>query len=74
MMVNLGAGAGLSDEEIRSIETPVLIGIGDLDQMVSIDESKRVADLLPNASLKIYEGFPHPIDRVDVVVLKAALL
>lgn len=70
MMVSLGNGAGLSDDEIRSIQIPVLIGIGDLDQMVSIDESKRVADLLPNASLKIYEGFPHPIDRVDVSVLK----
>ena len=73
MMFNLGAGASLSDDEIRSIQIPVLIGIGDLDQMVSIDESKRVADLLPNASLKIYEGFPHPIDRVDVVVLKEAI-
>lgn len=69
MMINLGAGAGLSDNEIRSIQNPVLVGIGDLDQMVSIDESKRVADLLPNASLKIYEGFPHPIDRVDVSIL-----
>jgi len=69
MMVNLGDGASLSDDEIRSTQVPVLIGIGDLDQMVSIDESKRVADLLPNASLKIYEGFPHPIDRVDISIL-----
>jgi len=73
MMLDLGNGAGLADDELRSIVIPVLIGIGDLDQMVSIEESKRVADLLPNASLKIYEGFPHPIDKVDLKVLSLTI-
>lgn len=73
MMVNLGNGAGLNDDEIRSIHSPVQIGIGDLDQMVSLEESHRIAELLPNASFKIYKGFPHPIDRVDIHVLTESI-
>lgn len=73
MMLNLGNGDGITDDEIRSIHSPVLIGIGDLDQMVSLEESQRIAELLPNASFKIYKGFPHPIDRVDIQVLTESI-
>jgi pimeloyl-ACP methyl ester carboxylesterase len=73
MMIELGNGAGLSDNEITSIHIPVLIGIGEQDQMVSIEESKRVADLLPQGKMMVFENFPHPIDKVDLQILRMVL-
>ena len=74
MMQDLGNGFGLSDDEIKSINIPVLIGIGEKDQMVSIEESKRVADLLPQGNIMVFENFQHPIDKVDLQVLRMVLL
>ena len=74
MMLDLGNGFGLSDDEIKSINIPVLIGIGEKDQMVSIEESKRVADLLPQGNIMVFENFQHPIDKVDLQVLRMVLL
>jgi pimeloyl-ACP methyl ester carboxylesterase len=74
MMLDLGNGSGLNDAEITSIQIPVLIGIGEKDQMVSIEESKRVADLLPNGKLMVFEDFQHPIDKVNLQVLRMILV
>jgi pimeloyl-ACP methyl ester carboxylesterase len=74
MMLDLGNGSGLTDIEIASIQIPVLIGIGEKDQMVSIEESKRVADLLPNGKMMVFENFQHPIEKVDLQVLRMILV
>lgn len=74
MMVDLGNGSGLTDVEIASIQIPVLIGIGEKEKMVSIEESKRVADLLPNGKMMVFENFQHPIEKVDLQVLRMILL
>jgi pimeloyl-ACP methyl ester carboxylesterase len=74
MMVDLGNGSGLTDVEIASIQIPVLIGIGEKDQMVSIEESKRVADLLPNGKMMVFENFQHPIEKVDLRGLRMILV
>lgn len=66
MMIDLGNGKGLKENELKSIQFPVMIGIGDQDNMVSIEETKHVSQQLPNASLKIFKDFPHPIDRMDI--------
>lgn len=74
MMIELGNGKGLTDEETSSVRIPVLIGIGEQDQMVSIEESKRVADILPNGKLMVFENFQHPIEKIDLQVLKGVLI
>lgn len=73
MMIDLGNGKGLTDEEISSVRVPVLIGIGEQDQMVSIEESKRVADMLPFGKLMVFENFLHPIEKVDNLVLRGVI-
>lgn len=73
MMIDLGNGKGLTDEEIKSVKIPVLIGIGEQDQMVSIEESRRVADILPNGKLMVFEDFQHPIEKIELQVLKGVL-
>ena len=73
MMYALGTGAKIKATTLSQIEQKVLIGIGDQDHMVSIAESKETADLLPNGSLKIIEGFQHPIDKIDVEKLSSII-
>jgi non-heme chloroperoxidase len=47
-------------EDLKAISVPVLVMQGDDDQIVPYkDASLKQAELLPNATLKIYEGFPH---------------
>lgn len=66
MMLALGAGEKLTMAELAQIKQQVLIGIGGADKMVSIEESQESSTVLPNGQLRIIEGFPHPIDRVNV--------
>lgn len=74
MMLGLGMGKRFSSDDLEKIDTEVLIGIGDKDRMVSIEESKESANILPNGQLKIIEGFPHPIEKVDTEVLKSIII
>jgi|SRR5690606_10810760 len=69
MMLDLGKGKGLSDNDFAKIRHKVTIGIGSLDKMVSIAESQAVADVLPNGALQILEGVGHPLEKIDVEVL-----
>lgn len=66
MMLALGKQPALSTNNFEALNHQVLIGIGDADQMVSIAESKTIADALPNGQLHIFEGFQHPIEKVDI--------
>ena len=65
MMINLGDGKRLKDEDFLGINHEVLIGIGDSDRMVTIEESNRIKQLLAQSQLIILEGFRHPIEKVD---------
>lgn len=71
MMVEMGEGKRTADEEFAKVQIPVQVGIGDKDNMVSIEETKHVADLLSNGILKIIEGVPHPIEMIKPEVLEA---
>ncbi|MDA9773676.1 alpha/beta hydrolase, partial [Saprospiraceae bacterium] len=65
MMLNMGNGERLEDVILESIPHEVLIGIGNKDRMVSIEESDRCAKLLPNGNLKVIDNFVHPLDKID---------
>lgn len=69
MMMGLAEGEKLTDADFKQINTPVQIGVGSLDKMVTIEESENAADLIPNATFKIIEGIPHPIDKIDTNAL-----
>ncbi len=74
LMLDLGSGGKLSNEDLSLITQNVLIGIGSKDDMVSIEESKSVATALPNGHLKIIENLVHPIDKIDFNVLSKIIL
>ena len=65
MMIDMAKGAKLFEDDFKKIKTPVVIGIGSLDNMVSLEESENISKLLPNATLVQLEGVRHPIDKVQ---------
>ncbi|MEO0627145.1 MAG: alpha/beta hydrolase [Bacteroidota bacterium] len=69
MMIDMGNGAKIQDDDFRKIDVGVVIGVGSLDNMVSYEESEYVTSLIPNAKLVELEGVKHPIDKVGVDVL-----
>ncbi|MDR7134347.1 non-heme chloroperoxidase [Lysobacter niastensis] len=62
-------------EDLKSIEVPTLVMHGDDDQIVPIADSAMLSSrLLRNATLKIYEGFPHGMCTTHAEVINRDLL
>lgn len=65
MMIGLGNGNALTENDLNQLENEIVISVGDADKMVSIDESSWAVEKLPNGKLLILEGVEHPIEKVD---------
>lgn len=62
-------------EDLKKIDVPLLVMHGDDDQIVPIADSALLsAKLAPNATLKVYEGFPHGMCTIDHDVINEDLL
>ncbi len=70
MMISLGNAPVLTDAKLQSIDLDVLCCLGAEDAMVSVAETQHVIDLLQNGSFHTFDGFEHPIEKVDVDVLQ----
>lgn len=73
MMQELGNGKRISKQELSQITQEVHITIGSKDHMVSIEESKESADVLPDGSLEILDEIPHMIDQISVEKLESII-
>jgi len=73
LMRGLGENPLITPKSVRSVTNQVVIGIGEEDRMVSIEESRSIAEALPNGRLKLFENFDHPIEKVDTNLLSAEL-
>lgn len=69
MMINLGNNPEIKTEDLSKINIPVLITVGDKDNMVTIDESSTVAGKINGSEFKVLENTFHPIEKVDVEML-----
>lgn len=69
MMTNLGTKNELTEAIFKTISQPTLVLLGELDQMATLEESKAVADFLPNGTFEMIDGFEHQIEKVDQEVL-----
>lgn len=74
MMTELGKKQPLSLDEFTTIKIPTLISIGNADTMVSIEESQRVAEQLPNCKFSVFDGFKHPVEQVDIRILAESII
>jgi pimeloyl-ACP methyl ester carboxylesterase len=65
MMTNLGERSELPIDSLANVNHQVTIGIGDRDQMVTIEESLAAYRALPNGRFLAMPGTPHPIEKVS---------
>lgn len=62
-------------EDLQSIDTPALVMHGDDDQVVPYADSAVLsAEILKNATLKTYKGYPHGMAAVHPDIINADLL
>ncbi len=73
MMLELGQHPPLTTAVLKEIKHAVLVCLGDNDQMVSLAETQRTAESLPNAKMKVLEQTPHPFEKVDMGALATAI-
>jgi len=73
MMIALGNKNELELNDYKSISSSVLIGIGDSDTMVTLEETIEVYRSIPNASLIVMPNTPHPIEKIDCSRLGAEI-
>lgn len=66
MMLALGRNNLLTVETLGNMKNEVLVGIGDRDKMVSIEETIAAFRAIPNTELLVIPGTHHPIEQVDV--------
>ncbi len=69
MMIGMAEEKRLTDSDLRFIGNEVLVGIGEKDEMVTLEESKKASKELPNGRLKIIEELRHPIALADANLL-----
>ena len=69
MVCDLGAGKKIPTKALERISHNVLIGVGSEDRMVSVEESRKSAEAIPNGRLKVIDGFQHQIEKVNQALL-----
>lgn len=69
MMLNLGKEKELSTDDIKKIKHNVLVGVGDKDNMVTIEETLCAYQNLPAGNLLIMPGVLHPVEKMPVIRL-----
>ncbi len=56
---------GLTTQALSLAHFPVLVSIGEADEMIPREEASRLASLLPNGKLEILPDTRHPMQRVQ---------
>ncbi len=69
MMLQLGQLPLLTPTVLAQVGHPALVCLGDADQMVGLEETTQAAASLPNGQLRVLAQTPHPLEKVDMVVL-----
>jgi esterase/lipase len=64
----------LAEQDFIKIQHPVLFGLGELDDMVSYEETNYVHHLLKNSEFIVYKDVPHPIEKAPVELLEKECL
>lgn len=73
MMLRLGQSPLLGQEQLSKIQIPVTVLLGDQDNMVSSEESEKAAQRLQNGHFHWLENTPHPLEKVNPVLLARQL-
>lgn len=69
MMATLGQDPPLTKELLQQVEIPVVLGLGERDKMVSMEETAWAAEYLRFGRMEVLPGVRHPIEQVSLDVL-----
>jgi pimeloyl-ACP methyl ester carboxylesterase len=50
---------GITKDQLRKIASPVMVADGDHDEVIALDQIQEMAQLIPNATLKVFGGASH---------------
>ncbi|MRG48554.1 alpha/beta fold hydrolase [Chitinophaga sp. SYP-B3965] len=73
LMQELGNDPPLTIKTLKNITIPVSVMVGELDAMVSVEETNAVFKSLPRGKMTILPGVKHPLEKVDSEVLIRAI-
>lgn len=73
LMGSLGSDNVLTESILQAIKQKALIGIGDKDSMVSLEETVETYKLLQNSSMYMLPNTKHPIESVNTINLASLL-
>ncbi|WP_165871481.1 alpha/beta fold hydrolase [Flaviaesturariibacter flavus] len=65
LMQRLGEKPLLDNTTFAALQLPVLLLVGDRDNMVTLEETAAAARAIPGAQLGVLPATPHPIDKMD---------
>ncbi|MEI8136841.1 MAG: alpha/beta hydrolase [Bacteroidota bacterium] len=68
MMRDISKNNYLNPESLKSIQNKILVGIGDKDQMVTLEETVSVYKALPNANMYMLPNTKHPIEQLNTAL------
>lgn len=63
------AEEGITEGMAARAQCPVLVCVGDRDELVPLQESQRLSRLLPNGSLLVLPGTGHPFQTAQLIPL-----
>lgn len=69
MMKEINEKNFLNSDALKKIDTAVLLGLADRDQMVSLNETLNVFKTLLKSSMYMLPGSKHQIESIDLEVL-----
>ena len=64
---------GLTENMVSRLQVPVLISVGDRDELVPLPEAARLSRILPNGELLVLPGVRHPFNSIRPVPFLPAL-
>lgn len=73
LMQQLGDDPPLTNKTLKNITIPVRVMVGELDSMVSVEETNAAFKSLPRGSMTILPGVKHPLEKVECAVLVHAI-
>jgi pimeloyl-ACP methyl ester carboxylesterase len=50
---------GITRDQLRGIKAPVMMADGAYDEIIALDQIEEMAQLIPNAQLKVFDGTSH---------------
>ena len=63
------AQTGLREKNLENIQCPVLVSVGERDELVPLMEAQRLSRMLPHGELLVLPGVHHPYPTLQLIPL-----